>query len=196
QYPGDALRMLRLDLLFALAEETGFKTEGGTFLNPSLVTKLKKQLQTDLEAFSGSGSGSAATEYITRAEYLSAVLGHPNNVILTPAPQLPRSVILGKDRYSTFLRDEIKKLEGEGKGDSETHDKKLILARRITELGLRYNLIREIPTKGERKAEIKTFDAGVRYFEELTVKEDAGSEAEMIRECKARAKYYKKMLPR
>ncbi|KAG6815335.1 hypothetical protein H0H93_010105 [Arthromyces matolae] len=191
--PGDTLRMLRLDLLFALAEETDFVIEASTFLNPSLDAKLKNQIEDGLVAFSKDAAltNNLAQECLIRLRYLEAVLDRKSYVVKKPSPpQLPGSVDVGDNRYTTFLQNKIKTLEGDG----ETQDIKLILKRRIKRLGLRYNLIREIDPNDWRKhdPEIEEFKVDLKYFEAL--KEDAGSEAEMIRECKARAKYYKNLL--
>ncbi|KAG6834245.1 hypothetical protein H0H93_010919 [Arthromyces matolae] len=197
--PGEAVRMLRLDLLFALAEETGFVIEDGNFLNPSLDTKLTDQIEKDLEAFSKKALGATskdfgaenlAEECLIRVRYLKAVFKKKDQktiVVTEPEfpPQIPGCYFLGEYRYIVFLQKKIRELEGD---DETQEDRKLILKRRIMRLGLRYNLIREVDFNGEiRRPAIRDFEVDLEYFEKLG--EEAGTEAE-VRECKARAKYY------
>ncbi|KAG6835021.1 hypothetical protein H0H93_005531 [Arthromyces matolae] len=173
-----AIQMLRLDLHFALVEENDFQNSEA----------LEKEITTELEILSNSGgTDSVVGECATRVLYFREVLRRTHNVVRTAPPQLPGYVMLDDDRYSTFLRNEIAKLGGDG---GTQQKKPLTLAQRITELGLRYNLIREISIDDWkiRDLEIKKFEANLEYFKEL--KEDAGSTEAEVRECKARAKYY------
>ncbi|KAG6835022.1 hypothetical protein H0H93_005532 [Arthromyces matolae] len=169
--PITAIRMLRIDLLFALTEEKGFKD--------SDVTTLERQMENDHPKFlSFVHQGTLADACLKRVDRYKEVLEGKEHVS-KPFPQLPGYVVLGSNRYKTFLRDEIERLEGESA---------ITLEQSIMELGLRYNLVRELEKDDRtRSEEIVKFKAGLKYFERL--KEDAGTESE-VRECKARAKYY------
>ncbi|KAG6846719.1 hypothetical protein H0H93_012253 [Arthromyces matolae] len=168
--------MLRLDLMFALTEEHDF--------NDWPVAWLKQRLENDRLVFLQNIEQPLARDCLVRIQYFQAVLDHKHNIIDTkPAPpQLPPGDVVPKDnRYTTFLRNEIKNILHDGTARS-----RLTLAQRITELGLQYNLLRELgfPKKETRNlVNLKDFEV-----------EDGSSEAAR-EQCVARAKYYLDLLP-
>ncbi|KAG6814969.1 hypothetical protein H0H93_011477 [Arthromyces matolae] len=177
--PSLPIRMLRLDLLFALTEENDFKELE--------VANLEKQMETDRSEFlKYLNKNSVANTCLSRLMYQQKVLDSKDKYHVVRAA--PPQVLGNAKTYRLYLEGEIQKIEG-----PQTNMIALSLLDRITLLGLKFNLLKE-----DGFPEDQTRDFAKRLNVDLTifhVKSSEGDTKDIARVCDARGKYYQALLP-
>ncbi|KAG6819652.1 hypothetical protein H0H93_009909 [Arthromyces matolae] len=147
--PTLGIRMLRLDLLFALTEEKDFKDPDVAILEQ----QMEKDHQEFLKFVEDKQDGQLAKVCLSRLMYYKAVLANKDHVAF--------EVPLPENHYNDFLRRNIRNLKS-----SDT------LGERITMLGLKYNSIRQ---EGFYPVDIKSFEGDLSLY--LLQSQGEGQEA-------------------